>query len=152
MAATILRRAVFGFLLGMAIGNVITVLMSLASGEGALLFTDYLLARTGSEAGALLVQTLLSGVIGAAAMAGTVLYNLEPWGLLKSAIIHYAICMVTYIPIGIILGWIEPHPASIAVTAGALAIVYAAIWLIMNARYKSEVDELNNLLDKIERA
>ena len=129
----------------MVVGALVVIAMSFASG-GSLVLPKTLLALTGSEAGALLAQMLLSGAYGAIPMAGTVLYELDSWSMLKQAVVHYATYMAAFLVIGLSVGWIDPTPADIGLVAGIFAICHTIIWLIMYARYKSEVAQLNELI------
>ena len=146
MVAKVLKRGAIGFLAGMVMGALIVVFIGFASGTGALFLPPALLAMTGSEAGALLAQMLLSGVFGFIPMAGITFYELDSWGMLKQAVVHYATYMMAFIVIGSLVGWIDPTPADIGLMAGLFAIGHTIIWLIMYARYKSEVRQLNELL------
>ena len=135
-----------GFLLGMAIGDFITIITSLASGSELLFFTDLLLERVGSEALALLVQTVLSGVYGALCWAGIMFDEIESWGLLKAAVLHYLIIVLGFLPFAGYLGWTSFDPVECLTRAGIQALAYAIIFLIMDARYRREVEQLNELL------
>ena len=147
MTTKTLKRAGFGFLLGMIIGVFIVVLEGLGNG-GSLALPSTFVAATGSEAGALLAQMLVSGLFGAIPMAGVGFYEIESWGMLKQALVHYATYIVPFLLIGFGVGWFPPTPAVIGIVAGSMAVGHAIIWLIMYARYKAEVNELDALLDK----
>ena len=128
MVATTLKRAGFGFLLGMVAGVFIVIGMSFAAG-GSIALPDKLLVMMGSEAGALLAQVLISGLFGAIPWAGISFYELDSWGLLKQAVVHYASYTVAFMILG-----------------------YAAGWAIMYMRYKAETKELNELLQEAKQA
>jgi hypothetical protein len=139
-----IKRAAFGFLLGMIVGNVIAFF---TSGCTTVINQD-LLVRTGSAAEAVMVQTMFSGVYGAIAMAGVSFYEIEEWSLLRTALTHFALITLTYIPIGLYLGWIkvDNFAAEYGIVASMQAVVYLIIFLIMHARYKAEVKKLNEML------
>ncbi len=147
MVAKTLKLAGFGFLLGMVVGVVIVIAMGFANG-GSLVLPKPLLALTGSEAGALLAQMLLSGVFGAIPMAGVMFYEIDSWGLLKQAVVHYATYTAAFVVVGLCAGWIDPTPFDIGLMAGIFAVGHAIIWFIMYTRYKAEVGELNTLLQE----
>lgn len=146
MAEKTLRRAAFGYVVGMPIGTIILIVLSFATQGGAHLFTDALLARTGSEAGALLMQTVLSGIIGAVGVGGTSLFDIEGWSLFRSATVYYATYTITFMPIGFFLGWIESVSDAL-VMAEVFAIVVLVATLAITARYKMQVEQLNALLE-----
>ena len=148
MAARLLKRTACGFVLGMVVGALMVVAISFVSGNGSLVLPEKLLKMTGSEAGALLAQMLVSGAYGAIPMAGTLLYELDSWGLLKQAVVHYASYTVAFMCFGIAAGWIEPTLDDISVMTGIFAVCHCIIWLIMYNRYRSEVKRLNELLAK----
>lgn len=150
MVAITLKRAGFGFLLGMIVGVFIVIGMSFGAG-GSIVVPHKLLVLTGSEAGALLAQVLISGAYGAIPMAGVTFYDLDSWGLLKQAVVHYLSYMVAFLLFGYMAGWVET-PADMAFVAALFAVSHAIIWTIMYMRYKAETKELNELLQEAKQA
>ena len=150
MVATTLKRAGFGFLLGMVVGVFIIIGMSFGAG-GSIVVPHKLLALTGSEAGALLAHVLISGLYGAIPWAGITFYEMDSWGLLKQAVVHYASYTAAFLILGYAAGWVET-PADMAFVAGIFAVGHAIIWAIMYTRYKAEAKELNELLQEAKRA
>ena len=147
MVRNILKYAVYGFFIGMAVGILIVVIQSLLSG-GAIVFSGCLLELGGSQAGALALEAFFSGLHGAICMAGVVLYDLESWSMTRVVITHYLIIMASFLSIGGFLGWISLTPASIAISALLMAAGYFIVWIIMYIRYSSEVNVLNEILNK----
>ena len=146
MLKRFLKLAAAGFVLGMAVGNLIAIITSYMTGGEVLIFSPALLQRAGSPAAALAIQTVLSGVIGAVGMGGVIFYDFEDWGMLRTALVHYLIVIAFVIPIAIALGWTDPEPRSILAMCAAEAAAYAVIWVIMFLRYRSEVKRLNELI------
>ncbi|MBO7674892.1 MAG: DUF3021 domain-containing protein [Atopobiaceae bacterium] len=126
----------------------ITIVNGFVRGGGDLILTDNLLAATGSEAGALLAQMLISGAYGAIPMAGTIIYPIDSWGLLKQALVHYVSYTLAFMIIGVPAGWVQT-PAESCIMAGIFLVCHGVIWLIMYARYKAEARELNALLEQV---
>lgn len=147
MVESMLKRVTMGYVVGMPVGTLILIFLSFTTEGGALFFTDALLARTGSEAAALLVQTMLSGVIGAVGVGGTVFFDIEDWGLLKSGVAHWALYTAAFMPIGFFLGWLEGL-ADACVMAEVFALVDFASILVIETRYKLQVKRLNALLEE----
>ena len=147
MVATTLKRAAIGFVLGMIVGVLIVIIEGFSNG-GELQLPETLLAATGSEAGALLAQMLASGVFGAVPWAGITFYELESWGMLKQAVVHFATYMAAFLLIGTCVGWLEPTPPVIGIFVGVFAVGHTIIWLVMYARYKAEVEQIDVLLQE----
>lgn len=141
------KLALIGFVIGMAAGNIIAIAVSFAAGGDALVFTQKMYDLTGSAAGALAMQTLMSGLIGAINFGAVILYELEGPPLTLVSILHCAICLASYFPIAIFLGWISPTVHDIGMMACIMITVYMVIWLIMYVRYRIEVREINDLLE-----
>ena len=135
-----LKRAGLGFFIGVFVGNIISALV----GWPDAFVTEKLLAMTGGLAPAVLVQTLLSGVLGAVSFAGVSLYDIESWPLLRIALVHYVILEAAYYPIAFALGWM--HAAMEALIWLLIsAVIYLIIYLIMWLIYRRQVKELNAL-------
>lgn len=142
MLVQTLKRAGFGFILGMAVGNLIAGLTGHPN-----IVSPALLERTGSLSAALLWQTLLSGVIGAAGFAGVSYYDIERWPLLLADAVHYLSYMAVFLPAAFFLGWTEKAGETLVMAAILLA-VHTLIFLIMCAIYRAQVRELNELNQK----
>lgn len=146
MVAKALKLGALGALLGMVFGILVVVFIGFARG-GSLGLPPVLITATGSEAGALLVHMLLSGVFGFVPWAGVVIYEIDSWGLLKQAVVHYACYTASFATIGFAAGWIET-PATMALIAAIFLVIHGIIWTIMYLRYRSATEELNVLLQE----
>ena len=147
MKRKILILAVIGFAAGLVMGNLIAFF---TKSSEAPIVTQVLIERTGGLTAAMIVQTVLSGVYGAAAMSGVIFYDIEEWSLLRAVLSHYSLIMLGFIPLGLVLGWIRPE--HFLTDYGAVfigqTIAFLIIFFIMCARCRAEVKELNRLIEK----
>ena len=140
MLAKTLKRAGLGFFIGVFVGNVISALF----GWPDYIVSEKLLTAAGGLSPALLLQTLLSGALGAVSFAGVSFYEIERWPLLLTAAVHYLVIEATYLSIAFILGWLETARQAL-IWALLCAAAYLIIFLIMWAIYRSQVKELNEM-------
>ena len=133
--------SVIGFLAGMVMGNAIAWL---SDGE---LVNARIAGWCGSDIGAIVIQTLLSGLLGAIAMGGVVIHDIERWSLPRCAVVHYLLIEIPYIVIATVLGWYD-SPTELLIILGIQLVAFGFIWLIMYLRWKAQVRELNELLAK----
>ena len=102
MFANTMKRAGIGFLLGIAVGNIIVWIGGMTSGS---MVSPELAAGMGSETGAMAFQTVLMGLYGAVSMSGMSLYEIESWTLARSTVVHYLIIAVMFLLMDKVLGW-----------------------------------------------
>lgn len=148
MRKTIIRRAVIGFLIGMLVGNLIAFLTCDRTADPVVIVTDKLIQRTGSVSAALIVQTLLSGLLGAVSMGGTVLYDIEEWGLTRTALTHFSLILCTFYAVALGCAWIGPVWQDLLIMGAFEAVGYFIVWLIMFMIYRKQTKELNELIRK----
>lgn len=139
MLKTVFKRAGIGFLLAIALGNLISVI----AGDGTMAASD-LIEKVGSLRTAVLLQTLLSGLYGALCMGGTVLYKLERLPLLVSTAVHCAVCVVPYFCLSLLLFWTDSAVKALIMSGVQLGLFFV-IWLIIDIRYKKATRELNRI-------
>ncbi|MBQ7688167.1 MAG: DUF3021 domain-containing protein [Clostridia bacterium] len=137
----LLKYILIGYLSGAVMGNVISMLSTMSLQH---FFSDALLARTGSPAGAIIVQTLLSALIGAAGFGGMLLYKTE-LPLAAATVIHFGLIEAVFIPVSLILGWIPFALKDIGLMSGIMFAAFAVIWIGMFIHYKRSVKELNEI-------
>ena len=139
----VLKNAGLGFLLGIAILNMITAFQGAAVPVSA-----KFLERMGSMRAAMMVQTFLCGVYGAICMGTTILYEEDRMPLALVSLLHCMICIVPFIPMALFLGWFtEIKDAFVMMAIQCLA--YFMVWLMMYIRYRMEIKELNEIQKRI---
>lgn len=141
-----MRKKVFilawiGFFLGMLAGALIAWFA-----DGSLV-NPRLAAWTGSETASVILQALISGLLGAVAMGGTMVYEIERWSLAACTATHYLMTELSYVTIALVLGWVESLEGLLIMLTIQL-VIYVVIWLIMYRRYQIQIRELNELLKK----
>ncbi|MBR5109516.1 MAG: DUF3021 domain-containing protein [Clostridia bacterium] len=141
MLASFWKRAGIGFLFGLFIGNLI------AWFTGGVIVSPILVERMGSEAAAIVVQTLCSGIYGVITMGGTLLYDVERLPLALATALHCLLVIGPYMPLALLLGW-ESEISDILIVWCFQLAAFFIIWLIMYLRYKAQVRELNELMKK----
>ena len=150
MKSKIMKLALIGFVLGMLIGNLISFLSHDKSVTPLVIVSPVLIQRTGSVKAAMIVNTLLSGILGAVCMAGTIFHDPEEfdWGMTKAAVLHFLLILAVNIPIALYCGWLKPGFLNMLIWVSVMALAYFIVWLIMYFRYRKETEELNRMLNK----
>lgn len=141
-------RAALGFPIGIAIGNVITVIVSLAYGGGRyFVCTEEFIGLIGSEAAAAAVQTLLCGVMGMGYAAASVIWEADI-SLLKQTVICFLIYAAILFPIAYFANWMEHSVMGVIVYIAVFAAIFVLIWVIQFFMWKNKVKKINAMLRK----
>ena len=133
-----LKKAVFlasaGFIIGILVGL------------GILALTGIQAYQEEYGSGGLTLYILSSGFLGALNTGAAVVYSVERWGLLKTTLMHFCVCMGSLCAVGFSVGWLSPGDAATWITLAACVAAYFVIWVIMYLRGRREVRELNDAL------
>lgn len=149
MNRKIVRKAIIGFIAGAIWGNLVTAIINVASGNGfQIVFED--LTRSMGLGGAIVVQTILSGLYGLVCVVGTEFFDIESWSLLRSTLTHFLCIAVGYVIIGRMLGWVG-FDLTLVLILAVMAVVYFVIWLVMFLRWKKYISEMNTDLEQYKK-
>jgi hypothetical protein len=146
MKKKLLIRAAIGFLFGIAMMLVVPVLIN-GGPIARVVYSDALLARTGSPAAATLLTLLVMGLFGSFCFCGPLFYEIERWPLALATVAHYLSMSLGYLIPNWLLGWNMPLKLLLTIEA-FMTLGFILIWLIMYLRYKREVQELNELVKR----
>ena len=144
MKKKVIHYLVFGFLEGAVVGNLIAFLTSLGSGHMGVV-TPTLAARV-TLGGAIVLQSLLTGVLGVAAVGGMLYYEIERWSLAKATVVHFAGIVVAYVGAALALDWLPLTVAAYAISIAVMAFAFGVIWLVMYLRWRAQVHKMNEEL------
>ena len=140
-----LKRAAIGFLIGMVAGNLIAFIFGASSREISPFVSNSLIEMCGgSETAAFTLQTLMSGLLGAASCAEMGFYEIESWSMVKTMLVHFGAISAVYIPVAFMLNWVGSL-TDILIVEGFMAVGYIITWVIFYLIYTSEVRKLNEL-------
>lgn len=144
MKKLILKRALFGILIGINVTLLITIVISVCIGDGNFYFVVPEMAQCyGNEMNAVIIQTICSALMGAVMGISTVIWGVERISLLLQTIIHFVIICGAYVAVAYVCFWMEHNAWSVAGYVMMFAIVYAVIWIVQYIGIKKKLKKLN---------
>lgn len=143
------KRAALGVPVGIAIGYLITVGISLGWGGGHYSpCVPELITAMGSEIGAVALQTLLCALLGAGFGAISVIWDVERWSIVWRTGIYFLLASAIMLPIAYAARWMEHSLTGFLVYFGIFVVIFVVIWMIQCARARREVKQMNAHLSR----
>lgn len=144
MKRKMIRRGFLGFPLGIAIGYVITVIISVWAGDGSFYpVTAELIETMGNELNAVVFQTVLCGIMGTGYAMASVIWDIDSWSLAKQSGVYFAVACVVMFPIAYIANWVKHDIAGLLSYAGIFVVIFMFAWLIQYVVWKGKVKRMN---------
>ena len=145
MKRKIIKRGFLGFPLGIAIGYVITVIISVCVGDGSFYpVTAELIDTMGNELNAVVFQTVLCGIMGMGYAMASVIWDIDSWSLAKQSGVYFAIACVVMFPIAYIANWMKHDIVGILSYAGIFVAIFIFVWMIQYFVWKDKVKRMND--------
>jgi len=145
----VFQRGLLGFPLGVFIGYVITIVISLFFADGYYSpCVPTLVDEFGSEIGAVIFQTLLCGLMGVSFSAASLIWDKENWSILKQTAIYFLITSITILPIAYVTHWMEHSVSGFLVYVGIFTAVFVFIWGIQYCIWKQKIKAINKKIDE----
>ena len=150
MKKKIILRGILGFPIGIAIGYLITIFISViwAKGYYAPCVPD-LAVTMGNEINAVILQTFLCGLLGTGFAASSVIWETDDWSLIKQTGIYFAVISVIMLPIAYFLYWMEHSVAGFFGYFGIFALIFASVWIMQVAIGRRNVKKMNENLHNV---
>lgn len=149
MKKKIIMRSLLGFPIGIAIGQFITILISLGWASG-----DYVpcasrfVSIMGNEINAVILQTVLCGMLGTGFAASSVVYSLDHWSLVKQTGIYFSIISIIMLPVAYFAYWMEHSVVGFLLYFGIFVLIFAVIWIMQFGIGKYNVRKMNAKLSQ----
>ncbi|MCI8589924.1 MAG: DUF3021 domain-containing protein [Clostridiales bacterium] len=147
MIRKIILRALLGFPLGVAIGYLITILISFiwANGYYAPCVPE-LTAFMGNEINAVLLQTFLCGLLGAGFGVSSFIWEIEKWSIVKQTGIYFTIVSLIMLPVAYVARWMAHSFFGFLRYFGIFVLIFVIIWIIQFLIGKYNVKRMNESL------
>ncbi len=146
MLKTALKRGAVSFPIGVAVSQLVNILISLGTGHGAYIsvMPDFA-ARFPNEVTAVIAQALLTGLLSSAFAASSVFFSVERWSFLRQCTAHFAVTAAVWAPV-VWLVWIPrtspAMPAVLIIPLNFIAI-YAVTWGVQVAVNRRTANQIN---------
>lgn len=149
MKKKIFLRAALGFPLGITFGYLITIFISLSFCDGSYYpCVPDLISAAGNEINAVILQALLCGLLGSGFAAGSVIWEIEHWGIVLQTGVYFMIISVIMMPIAYLAYWMEHSVMGFLAYFGIFALIFVIIWLIQFIIGRHNVSIMNKSLNK----
>lgn len=148
MKKKIILRCISGFPIGLSIGYLITIVISLIWADGYYAScVPELAERMGSEISAVILQALLCGILGMGFGGCSVIWEIENWGIAKQTGIYFLIVSLIMMPIAYVTYWMEHSIQGIVGYFGIFVFIFAIVWAIQYGRAKHNIKEMNEKME-----
>ena len=140
MKKKLLYRCLFGAPIGVVVSLIITMIISLCTGNGEYYPAPHELTDwCGSE---------ITAAIGG---GSSVIWDMERWSLTKQTLIHFAVLVIPFVPLSYVLNWMPHNLIGGLCYAVAFIGVYVLMWISVYFSIKAKIKKLNRQLQQIRR-
>lgn len=144
MKKKMIQRGLLGFPLGIAIGFVITVIISMCIGDGSFYpVTPELIDTMKNELNAVILQTILCGILGTGFAMASVIWEIDSWSLAKQSGVYFLIISVVMLPIAYFANWMKHSITGVLSYVGIFVMIFAAVWISQYLLWKRRIKKMN---------
>lgn len=149
MKKKVLFRSLFGLLSGVALGQLIAIVISAVKGDGLFYAViPELVNDFGGELSAAIVQTILLGVVGAIVGAASMIWELDRWSLTKQTGAHFCLFAIPFTIVAYVLYWIPRSVGGVVAWVFVLVVIYVVIWCGAYFSTKRKIQKINDQLHR----
>ena len=145
MKKELVSRIVGGLLGGIVICYLITIGISISLGDGNFYpCVPSLVKRFGNEITAVIVQTILSAVLGAGFAGSSLIWEKDDWSILKQTSIYFAIVTVLMMTVAYVCEWKEHSVKGVLCYFAIFFAIFIIVWLIQFVIWKRRISKINS--------
>ena len=142
-------RCLLGAGLGISISTVIAIVVSAMLGDGNYYAVHpQLIQDAGSELTAVVLQTVVSVLYGAAWGGASVIWEREDWGLTRQTLTHLVICSLATFPVAYLVRWMDRNVMGVVSYFAIFLAVYAGVWVFQFSRMKRRIACINRCMQQ----
>lgn len=137
-------RACSGALGGIVICYFITIGISLIMNDGVYYAcVPSLIDRFGNEVSAVMVQTLLSAILGVGFAGSSILWEKDEWSLLKQTTVYFSIVSVLMMSVAYVCEWMEHSFMGFLYYFITFFVIFLVVWVIQYLIWKVRIARMN---------
>ena len=146
MKKTVLARSLLGFPLGVFIAQTLLIIISLI--QGAYTPVEIHLVQQMGVLPAVILQYVLSGILGAAFGGASCIWVMQDWSLLKQTSLHFAVSVVAMFPIGWLNWWMPHNIIGALIYIAIFVAIYVVIYTVCFFVWKNKIQKMDARIQK----
>lgn len=149
MKKAVVLRGLLGIPIGITMGYLITIFISLAAGYG-----DYapcvpeLAEELGSEIYAVALQAALCALLGAAFGAASMIWEIDAWSLMKQSGIYFLVISLAMLPVAYLTRWMEHTVKGFLIYFGIFLGIAVGIWIVQYLFWWGKIRRMREKYEK----
>ena len=149
MKKEFILRVFVGLLGGIVISYLITIGISLAIGDGSYCpCVPSLIERFGNEVTAVIIQTVLSAILGAGFAGSSLIWEKDEWSLLKQTSIYFGIVSVLMMTVAYICEWMEHSVKGVLSYFAIFFAIFIVVWIVQYLIWKIRISKIKEGIQK----
>ena len=100
----------------------------------------------GNEINAVILQTVLCGILGTGFAASSVIWEIDNWSIIKQTGIYFSIISVVMLPVAYFAYWMEHSVVGFLIYFGIFVLIFGMIWITQFVIGKCNVRKMNEKL------
>lgn len=149
MKKGLLFRVFVGVLGGVVLSYFITIVISLTVGDGNYYpCVPNLTERFGNEVTAVIVQTVLSAILGAGFAGSSLIWEKDEWSLLKQTSIYFGIVSVLMMTVAYICEWMEHSVKGVLSYFAIFFAIFIVVWIVQYLIWKIRISKIKEGIQK----
>ncbi|MEH2953208.1 DUF3021 domain-containing protein [Candidatus Merdisoma sp. JLR.KK011] len=150
MKKKILLRGALGFPLGITIGYIISIFVSLLWARGYYVPCEpELVTIMGNEIKAVIFQAVLCGILGAGFGGCSVIWEAEEWSLVKQTGIYFLLVSIIMMPAAYFNCWMEHSVGGFLSYFGIFVLIFVIVWVVQFLIGRQMVKKMNDCLYQV---
>lgn len=102
----------------------------------------------GSELNAVILQTVLCGIMGSGFAMASVIWEIDSWSLVRQTGIYFAVACIVMLPIAYVANWMKHSVGGILAYIGIFIGIFLIVWLIQYFAWKCKIQKMNQSIRK----
>ena len=147
MKKKIMKRMWIGLPVGIAMGYIITLIISACIGDGSFYpVAPELVRKMSNELDAAILQTVLCAILGVGFAAASVIWELDSWSLAKQSGVYFLVIGVILLPIAYVTNWMQHSVVGFLSYLGIFIGIFFAAWLSQYLCWKQRIRKMNDIV------
>lgn len=143
----IILRGLIGSMGGIVLSQLILIGIALVVGNGTFYScVPELVKEIGTETGAVIVQTVLSALLGAVCGGASIIWEVDHWSLAKQSCLYFLLLAGAMLPIAYLTHWMEHSMKGACIYIGIFVGIFLVIWVMQYVIWKVKIERLNKEL------